>query len=138
MGYSLVVVTSYLSHPEHKKTPDPFEISIRRNIGNLIFRSGVNCSFKKFLEMIRSLKLLIRDDISLIRGKNTVFRMTEVERAVQEWSSVPSGCIESVSMCFCRWRVRQSGSWGNQVVGHLGKSPQADTDSWMSRSTVPC
>ena len=55
----------------------------RRNLGNLIFRSGQRLYqeiISRNVEMIWVLHLLIRSDSSLIRGKTVVFRMTEVER----------------------------------------------------------
>ena len=45
------------ANPELKDPPDPSEFSIRRK-------------YKEILEMIRDLELLIRNDISLIEGKN--------------------------------------------------------------------
>ena len=69
------------AHPELKTPPDPSKISIGRNFSKpcisiwtkIISRSYIS----KFLEMIRP-QLLVRNDISLIRRKMLVFRMTEV------------------------------------------------------------
>ena len=50
-------------------------------LGNFVFRSGQKLEVKKlYQEMILRLQLLILNEISLIRRKMLVFRMTEVER----------------------------------------------------------
>ena len=63
--------TPCLSHLELEKNAP--EISIRRNFMKFLFEKELNSKFKnyikKFLEMIRSFSLLIREDISLVQGK---------------------------------------------------------------------
>ena len=79
------------AHLKLKKLPDPSDFSIRRTYSTshlphyLIFLSGQKW-YREIIrqEMIRSLRLLIRDDISLIREKK-VFRTTG--RTYHRWNS---------------------------------------------------
>ena len=58
-------------NPELKKPPDPSQTSIGRNFRKLLsFDPDKNYGKKIYKEMIRSLQLLILNEISLIRRKN--------------------------------------------------------------------
>ena len=62
--------------------------------------SGSN--IKKFLEMIRRLQLVIRNYISLIRGKILIFRMTEVGR-LQEGKGVHIASVLKRKIFLLEW-----------------------------------
>ena len=74
------------AHPDLKKPPDPSEISIRRNFRkpHISIRTKIISKnyTKRFVKMIQSLQLLIRNDILLIRGKMIVSQMTEVGHCI--------------------------------------------------------